>query len=354
MEYNCGGTVVRVDDVAEIAVAAGEAIMEIYKNEKDWDAKLKGDNTPLTAADLAANKIICDSLTAKYPDIPIISEENKMADYSTRKDYKYFFLVDPLDGTKEFIKRNGQFTVNIGLCDGNKPVLGVVRCPALPIAETYSGVVGQGANMEDDADRYPMSIRAKEFSEDDTGLKVVASLSHSNPETEAFIAKYKGAALTSMGSSLKLLLVAAGKAHVYPRLAPTSEWDTCAAHAVVLAAGGEVVQHPGGAPLAYNKPDILNPHFVVYGKRKAPAPPPAATAGKPAAATASSGVNPGGLITDENLPFIQLALLALIGAIAYMYFSSAAGVLPEVAAEVIQEEAVEELYQQSVQEELGV
>mmetsp|Transcript_45280 Transcript_45280/g.70853 ORF Transcript_45280/g.70853 Transcript_45280/m.70853 type:complete len:256 (-) Transcript_45280:57-824(-) len=189
MEYNCGGTVVRVDDVAEIAVAAGEAIMEIYKNEKDWDAKLKGDNTPLTAADLAANKIICDSLTAKYPDIPIISEENKMADYSTRKDYKYFFLVDPLDGTKEFIKRNGQFTVNIGLCDGNKPVLGVVRCPALPIAETYSGVVGQGANMEDDADRYPMSIRAKEFSEDDTGLKVVASLSHSNPETEAFIAK---------------------------------------------------------------------------------------------------------------------------------------------------------------------
>jgi len=310
----------------------------------------------LTAADLAANKIICDSLTAKYPDIPIISEENKMADYSTRKDYKYFFLVDPLDGTKEFIKRNGQFTVNIGLCDGNKPVLGVVRCPALPIAETYSGVVGQGANMEDDADRYPMSIRAKEFSEDDTGLKVVASLSHSNPETEAFIAKYKGAALTSMGSSLKLLLVAAGKAHVYPRLAPTSEWDTCAAHAVVLAAGGEVVQHPGGAPLAYNKPDILNPHFVVYGKRKAPAPPPAAAAaaGKPAAATTSSGVNPGGLITDENLPFIQLALLALIGAIAYMYFSSAAGVLPEVAAEVIQEEAVEELYQQSVQEELGV
>mmetsp|Transcript_18472 Transcript_18472/g.24409 ORF Transcript_18472/g.24409 Transcript_18472/m.24409 type:complete len:323 (-) Transcript_18472:377-1345(-) len=320
MNYNCGGTIVDVDDVVAIATEAGEAIMEIYKDDSEWDVKMKADDSPLTQADLAANKIICEKLTAKYPSIPIISEENKMEDYSKRKDYKYFFLVDPLDGTKEFIKRNGQFTVNIGLCEGNKPVLGVVRCPGLDIAETYSGVVGEGANVEDDADRYPASIRCKAFSEEDEGLKIVASLSHSNKETEDFIKKYKGATTTSMGSSLKLLLVAKGEAHIYPRIAPTSEWDTCAAHAIVLAAGGEVLQHEGGQPcdhmkpLVYNKENILNPYFVVYGKRKSNEPEPVAT---PAPATATVKKE---AVANPNFGLI-LAILVVLAAVAGGYLA---------------------------------
>jgi len=272
--YNCGGVVIKVDDLVSIAVSAGEAIMEIYKDTENWDVKMKGDETPLTKADLVANKIICDGLSSKYPSIPIISEENKLVPYETRSSYNYCFLVDPLDGTKEFIKRNGQFTVNIGLCVGGEPVMGVVRCPALDIAKTYFGVVGDMANVEDDADRYPARIRCKEFSEDDEGLIIVSSLSHSNKETEDFIAKFKNPKTISMGSSLKLLLVAEGEAHVYPRLAPTSEWDTCAAHAIVVAAGGEVLQFQGGQPaeplkpLVYNKMEVLNPYFVAYGKRR--------------------------------------------------------------------------------------
>ncbi|CAM9650793.1 unnamed protein product, partial [Phaeothamnion confervicola] len=279
LEWKCGEVSVKADDVIAIVREAGKAIMEIYNtDEEKWGKTTKSDDSPLTMADLAANKIICDRLSVLYPSIPIVSEENKLKPYNERKNYVHFFCVDPLDGTKEFIKRNGQFTVNVGLCERGEPVLGVVGVPAGEVPVVLFGVKGQGAFEENEADRYPERIRCKGqsfFSEEDEGLTVVASASHNTPETDAFIARLKSPKKTSLGSSLKLLLVAQGKAHIYPRLAPTSEWDTCAAHAVVAAAGGEVLQVAGGKecepgqPLRYNKPHPLNPHFVVYGKRRA-------------------------------------------------------------------------------------
>ncbi|CAM9642467.1 unnamed protein product [Scytosiphon promiscuus] len=296
MTYACGKTTVDVEKVVDVVRSAGAAIMQVYTEDakaskiyfclcfllQDWDVQIKTkDNSPLTKADLAANKVICDALTECYPDIPIVSEENKLKPYEERKEYTHFFCVDPLDGTKEFIKRNGQFTVNVGLCEAGVPVLGVVGVPAAEEPRTYFAAKGAGAFVETDKEKTRSPISCKEFSEEDEGLCVVASLSHSSPETEAFIAKYKNPSTTSMGSSLKLLLVAEGKAHVYPRLAPTSEWDTCASHAIVTAAGGQVLQHAGGKEgepgedVRYNKEEPLNPFFVVYGTRKEPAAAPA-------------------------------------------------------------------------------
>jgi len=242
--------------------------MEIY-NGSDIQVQSKVDDSPLTNADLKANAIICDSLTQMYPGIPIVSEENKAVDYETRKDYSYFWCVDPIDGTKEFIKRNGMFTINIGLCYKNQPIFGVVDCPALHNGrKTYYGLVTESVARCNSDD-----ICVAEFSPTDCGLVIVASASHMSEETQRFIDNYPGATLKSLGSSLKLLMIAEGSAHIYPRMAPTCEWDTCAAHAVVAAAGGQVLQYVDGKvmeelPVVYNKENPLNPYFVVYGKRK--------------------------------------------------------------------------------------
>jgi 3'(2'),5'-bisphosphate nucleotidase len=278
MSYSIGDTRVEVDEIVEIAKQAGLIIMEIYNQDtENWNVQDKSDNSPLTRADLAANEYICAKLREKYPSISIILEEIKNSEFEERKDWEAFFCVDPLDGTKEFLKRNGQFTVNIGLCHRNYPVMGVVNVPAMEPPTTYYGTNLVGAFKEDDADRYPVEIRCAEFSEDEANLSLVASLSHSNQATEDFIAKYKDPQLKSMGSSLKLLLVAEGEAHIYPRLAPTCEWDTCASQAIVEAAGGEVLQHEGnegqeecehGERVRYNKRNLLNPYFTVYGKRR--------------------------------------------------------------------------------------
>jgi len=268
--------VVDMNALTAIARAGGDAIMEIYAMPTEsWGVECKADNSPLTRADKAANKVICDALLARWPSIPIISEENEAVPYETRAAWSHFWLVDPLDGTKEFIKRNGQFTVNIGLCCGSKPVAGVVYVPAADKPRMYYGVSGVTAFRQVESET-PEQIQVQKFSEADEGLTLVASASHSSPETEAFVAKYPGAQLKSLGSSLKLLMVAEGKAHIYPRLAGTSEWDTCASHAIVEAAGGEIVQHAGGKakqcspgePLVYNKLDLENPFFVVYGRRQ--------------------------------------------------------------------------------------
>ena len=281
--FKAGATDIVIDDVAAIAKEAGNAIMAIYNgtSEADWKkiADFKADGSPLTKADTTANTIICDALKAAYPKIPIMSEENKLLPYAERKGWAYFWCVDPLDGTKEFIKRNGQFTVNIGLVKGTSPLAGVVYVPAAEDGPVmYKGVKGLGPPVReiDDPLGYDSykSIFCKAFDEKDAGLTLVASASHNTPETDAFVAKYKDAKLQSKGSSLKLLMVAEGAAHIYPRLAPTSEWDTCAAQAIVECAGGEVLQHAGGKdcepgkPVAYNKPEALNPFFVVYGKRE--------------------------------------------------------------------------------------
>jgi 3'(2'), 5'-bisphosphate nucleotidase len=243
------------------AQAAGEKILEVYHSE-DFGAELKGDQSPLTKADRLGHEAIIAVLSES--GLPILSEEGKHMPYETRKDWDAFWLVDPLDGTKEFIKRNGEFTVNIALISAGRPILGVVYVPVTGLL--YEGLEGEGAFLTAGGERKP--IRCAEFSHTDEGLVMVGSRSHMNPETEAFVARYKNPQMTSMGSSLKLMLVAEGKAHVYPRIAPTMEWDTAAAQAVVEQAGGKVLQFETGEPVVYNKENLLNPHFVVYGVEK--------------------------------------------------------------------------------------
>ena len=247
--------------LGEIARAAGQAILEVYERD-DLGVETKDDKSPITEADLAAHKIIEARLQALTPDIPVFSEESGGIAYADRKDWPRFWLVDPLDGTKEFIKRNGEFTVNIALVEGDTPVLGLVHVPVTAV--TYMGGKGVGAFKEHNGERQAIECRART-----TPVVMVASRSHGGEaveKLEAFIREEIGEVeRASMGSSLKLCLVAEGSADIYPRLAPTSEWDTAAAHAVVAAAGGVVV-NTDFAPLQYNKEDILNPFFLVLGQ----------------------------------------------------------------------------------------
>lgn len=251
------------EKVLQLALDASAAILEVYHKEQDWQIEDKEDHSPLTLADRRSNDIICAGLQRLTPDIPIISEENKSIPFEERQHYTYCWLVDPLDGTKEFIKRNGEFTVNIALIHNGAPVLGLVH---IPVSEgTFWAVKGEGAHWTH-GNRHER-LHAAAFDPKSPHLKVVASRSHLNPETEAFIAQFDHPALVSRGSALKFMLLAEGEAHVYPRLAPTMEWDTAAAQIVLEEAGGSIVEAGSGQPLRYNKPDLLNPHFIAYGKR---------------------------------------------------------------------------------------
>lgn len=245
-------------NLLEIARRAGEAILDIYGKE-DFQVEAKEDESPLTIADQTANKIICDALIDLYPEIPIISEENKLLDYHTRKDYELCWLVDPLDGTKEFIKRNGEFTVNIALVDRDEVIAGVVYAPVLD--EMYYGSRGDGAFLITDKDN---RIEANRITMKDQGLQVVCSRSHLSPETAAYMDRLNGPVKVSKGSSLKFLLLASGNADLYPRLAPTMEWDTAAAQIILEEAGGSVISEETGEKLKYNKENLRNPHFIAY------------------------------------------------------------------------------------------
>ena len=250
------------NELTKIARHAGAAIMDIYKNEDDFGVETKGDDSPLTKADKAANDVICKGLEWISPEIPIISEENKLTDYSARKDYDYCWLVDPLDGTKEFIKRNGEFTVNIALLKGNRPVMGVVYAPVPD--EMYWGVKDNGAYLKV-GDAPEKKLEPKQFNLSDANLNLVCSRSHLNEGTQKFVEKFEDPNLVSKGSSLKFLILAKGEAHVYPRIAPTMEWDTGAAQIVLEEAGGKVLHFETNQPLDYNKENLLNPFFVAYG-----------------------------------------------------------------------------------------
>jgi 3'(2'), 5'-bisphosphate nucleotidase len=232
--------------------------MEIYSGE--FDVELKDDRSPVTAADTAANEKIVTGLAEMTPDLPVLSEESVIADFRSRRSWKRYWLVDPLDGTKEFVKRNGEFTVNIALIDDHEPVLGVVYAPALDAM--YGGIVGAGAWLQTgDAPTRPIAVtrRSGEI------IRVVGSRSHASPALADYLAQLGQHEVCPMGSSLKICLVAEGRADVYPRLGPTSEWDTAAAHAVLLAAGGGMMDTVGG-PLRYNtREDLLNPHFIAFG-----------------------------------------------------------------------------------------
>ncbi len=242
----------------DIARAASGEIMRIYAT--DFDVAMKADKSPVTDADLAAHQVIVKDLQRITPDLPVLSEESADIPYAERRRWESYWLVDPLDGTKEFISKNGDFTVNIALVQGGEPIVGVVHVPATGLS--YYGCVGVGAFRRDkDGQASPIKVRRLI---PDAPVKVVASRSHRGELLDVYLAKLGPHSTVSRGSSLKFCLVAEGGADVYPRLGPTSEWDTAAGHAVLTAAGGTVVAVDGG-PLRYNaKESLLNPHFIGY------------------------------------------------------------------------------------------
>lgn len=260
----------------DAALAAGEKILSIYDDPaSDFQIERKADNSPLTVADRAAHEVI-SSMLADTP-FPILSEEGKSISYEKRKLWNELWIVDPLDGTKEFIKRNGEFTVNIALVRGAVPQLGIIFLPVKKIL--YVGAEGMGAfklegitsrggasldNLTSRAVRLPLETKRNEY-------VIVASRSHSTPETEKYIEEarvlHRRVELISSGSSIKICLVAEGVADVYPRFAPTMEWDTAAGHAIARAAGREVYQVGTDCPLVYNKENLLNPWFIVEPER---------------------------------------------------------------------------------------
>jgi 3'(2'), 5'-bisphosphate nucleotidase len=246
-----------LEAVREIAKAAGDAIMEIY--EQDFSVELKDDRSPLTEADRAAHEIIVAGLGRLPLGLPVLSEESAEDAFKDRRSWDRFWLVDPLDGTKEFIKRNGEFTVNIALIENHAPVLGVVTAPAL--GSTYTGIAGLGAWKQHDGDTMAIEVRRPAADP----LRIVGSRSHASPALASFLAEIGPHEIKPMGSSLKICLVAEGEADLYPRLGPTSEWDTAAAQAVLISAGGSMMDL-SGEPLTYNaRESILNPHFLALG-----------------------------------------------------------------------------------------
>ena len=249
-----------IQNIIEIAINAGNAILEIYK--EDITVETKSDDSPLTLADKNANEIIVAGLQQIDDSIPIISEENKLIDYSIRKNWTKCWMVDPLDGTKEFIKKNGEFTVNIALVENGIPVLGVVHVPAQSV--TYYAEKGNGCFKIENGKTTQLHIR--KLAEDGV-LKIVGSRSHQTPELMEYVeqqkAKFAQVDFVAAGSSLKFCLLADGKADVYPRLGLTMEWDTCAGQIVATEAGAEVLRFDNNQPLLYNRENLLNPFFIV-------------------------------------------------------------------------------------------
>lgn len=269
-----------IADLVALARRAGEAIMAIYAQQDSYDITHKADESPLTAADMAAQRVIAAGLPALL-NVPIISEEAQLPDFTERQSWGSYWLVDPLDGTKEFIARNGQFTVNIALVHGGRSMLGVVHVPTTDIS--YLGVLTAQENESLGAWKYthgqtPQAIQVRDLNDRAAqGLPLTLLLSHRHGTQatmellEVMKQQWPGPIETSnAGSSLKFCVIAEGFADFYPRLAPTSEWDTAAAQAVLEAAGGAVVEaSPALTPLVYNsREDILNPHFYALGDRR--------------------------------------------------------------------------------------
>lgn len=248
------------DAVVDIARQAGERIMAVYHG--DFSVTFKSDASPLTQADLAAHRHILAGLQALTPEVPVLSEEAADIAFETRRRWTRYWLVDPLDGTKEFVKRNDEFTVNIALIEHGVARLGVVHAPALGLS--YAAAVGRGAERWRDGERSP--IRTRAVPPPPLLPAFVVSKSHRDAALEAFLARAPAHTAVSRGSSLKFCLVAEGSADLYPRTGPTSEWDTGAGQCIVEQAGGVVLRLPERTPLRYNEKDsLLNPNFLVIG-----------------------------------------------------------------------------------------
>ncbi len=266
-----------VQELLDLIRRAGEEILKIYFQEQaDWKISFKEDRTPITEADRLANSVINEGLKKLFPDIPIISEENREIPYQSRREYECCWLLDPLDGTKEFLKQNGEFTVNLALIQQGKPVAGFISVPVKGLF--YFAVKGEGAYKIEIGEKRQggqserqikqvkqdnkLQLRAAQFSMDDAGLTVLASRSHFDGETRKFIESLNQPRLESRGSSLKFMMLAEGLGHLYPRLGRTMEWDTAAGQAILEEAGGQVVEFSSRQPLRYNKESLVNPPFL--------------------------------------------------------------------------------------------
>ncbi|WP_372966595.1 3'(2'),5'-bisphosphate nucleotidase CysQ [Marinobacter sp.] len=243
-------------DVVKVADEASEKVLHIYQS--DFKVGYKEDHSPITAADTTSHDIIVRGLRNISRDIPVLSEEGAQVSWEERKNWRRFWLIDPVDGTKDFTQRTGEFTVNIAMIEDGQPVMGVVIAPALK--EAFWGIKGEGAFKRDRTGR----VSRIHVAEPRATKRVVASKNHMNDETRAFIDALGDHETIQAGSSLKFCRIAEGHADIYPRMGPTSEWDTAAAHAILLAAGGNVqtLEH---TPLKYGKEDVLNPHFIAAG-----------------------------------------------------------------------------------------
>ena len=249
-----------LNSIENLAIEAGKAILEIY-NSADFGVEMKSDDSPLTKADLASHNVIAKGLQELTPDIPVLSEESANIAFAERQSWKKYWLVDPLDGTKEFIKKNGEFTVNIALIENGKSVVSVVYVPVQDVS--YTAALGYGAFKKSNNQRQQIHVKKTSRSIP----IVVGSRSHMSDDVKNYLQDLGTHELTSMGSSLKFCLVAEGKADLYPRLGLTSEWDTAAAQCIVEQAGGHVVTLDNQA-LRYNtKESLLNPFFMVYGDK---------------------------------------------------------------------------------------
>lgn len=256
MDYEKLTTVMR-----RLSLEAGDKIMEIYGRD-DFDVKSKSDDSPVTAADEAADKIISDGLRAEFPDVLLITEEQADTHSATGDT---FLIVDPLDGTKEFIHRRGDFTVNIALVEGGVPTRGVVYAPAknrMFFTQADGTSVEESGGFEKDV--IGMTAPIIVSNPDNLALMVVASKSHRDQATDDYIGKYAVKDMKSAGSSLKFCLIATGEADIYPRVGRTMEWDTAAGHAVLKGAGGDVVRFDDHSALTYGKADYANPFFIAY------------------------------------------------------------------------------------------
>jgi len=276
-----------LEELKALIDRAGTAILEVYnRTGGDFSVELKEDRTPLTEADRASNSIITEGLHRLFPDIPVISEENREIPYDVRRNFEFCWLLDPLDGTKEFLKRNGEFTINLALIHLGTPVAGFISVPCRSLF--YYAVKGEGAyKIECDSARASgenglkseqglnqsgrflasrMRLRTAEFSMDEPGLVVVASRSHFDDETRKFIESLNQPGITNRGSSLKFMMLAEGVAHLYPRLGRTMEWDTAAGQAILEEAGGQVLEFFSRGPLTYNKESLVNPPFLATAR----------------------------------------------------------------------------------------
>lgn len=241
---------------------AAAEILAVY-HSADFETEHKADDSPLTAADRRSNAVLTAGINALTPDIPILSEENAIVPYEERQHWQRYWCIDPLDGTKEFVARNGEFSINVALIENGSPVLGITMLPVT--GDIYYAEKGKGA-FKLDTEGQETTLKSASFTLTESNLNILASRSHLNAQTEAFIGLLTRPKVVQKGSALKFTSIADGSAHIYPRFAPTMEWDTAAAQILVEEAGGKVITTLDSQPLRYNKADLRNPDFIAFGK----------------------------------------------------------------------------------------